>query len=485
MPIANLQWLKTLLSSLNPNELDFFKKRLKLNADRQNRSSKMLQFITQVENDQEIKKTEKNRKMISATEDRLLNHLLDDNCLKKRDNDLLRNIHLSKKFLKAQTLFSEGCTARCIEHLNALLRLPETNLHLFLKEQICSFKLAVLATTGKQEEYLQTLEMKNETEYKRSVEVKAIRIYNQVKLRSNQIRNENTVPLLNSAIDQIKSLKSKHNSDLILFIQYAIESVLLENENKLSQAILKLNQAEKHTKSALINNLIQSSLELKSEKARLFLNQGNYIDSSFYASICNENSPNTTITYYRAKKILFINNFLKENHTSNSWIEGASFKKDLRFKNSDIISWYYLKVCHLRSSNQLDKCLKTIDFITDSFKINSDLNIYLRLHKITLYISLEELDRADKEIESFRKYIQRNKLKKLLNNFGKINLYQFLKEAKASGYQTQANLSLETPKPVNIPISFNYTGYLDLYNFKLWIGEQQHKQISAISSAVI
>lgn len=488
MPIENRQWLHTLFSSLSEYEAKFFKERLKGNSAIHHRESKMLQFVTQLEKQAEIPKSERNRKMTTATEDQILNFLLDDINLKKRKGISFRNISLNKKLLKARTLFTQGCIQRSLEHLNALLRSKHLEQDLLLQEQVYSFKLSVLATTGNQEEFLKTLALKSEIEYKRSLETKAIRIYHQSKLRSFQNFDGNQKVLIKHSLNQISQIKSKHCSDTIEFIFYMINANCLEIEDSPSEAINEINKASKYTEAALTNNLIHSQLELASHKARLYFNDGNTVDASFSASICEENSPTTTYVYLQGLKIQFLINHLKNKHSANNWIENTNLSKKIinsQTNNNDIVSWYYLKMCHYHQEDyNLNKCINTIAHINSSYKFSIDLNIYLRLHKITALISLQQLDQADKEIESLRKFIQRNKAENILKKHKKLSLYSFLRLYKATGYQEPPPLHIQQAEQVTLNASYDHQGYLDIYCFKNWAKNLQPGQYTQTQSSL-
>ncbi|MCR9155542.1 MAG: hypothetical protein NXI09_15665 [Bacteroidetes bacterium] len=377
-----------------------------------------------------------------------------------------RAYHLERGLLKARVLMQKEVFNRSEQHLGTLIRkaLQNEDYEIALRAQRTSISLTALHRDDKK--FAKQLKSIDELQYLNQQKFRAIRLYQELRIRKQRDLNENLDDYLLTSHRSLVELANKTNSKTIRFIQIFFEKELLEQKCDPAGALALIEPLQKLEDFALNQFLLGSNMELFFELGRLLFSIGQVHSSEFFLQKCIQNMSVVQHAYHKSLELLF---FLYHHQGRIKDRDNLLYEKGCHLMKNDLLNaverghWLFYRACLSLEAEEYQKCLRDIDRIFAHNKPEMSLNLHLRMIRIIALIESQLLDHSDREIEALRKFISRNKLRLKLDSLGLTDCYHFMLSYKKQGYQIS---SANQVAPMKFePSKLMFT----LYNFGDWM----------------
>lgn len=437
MPLKNWLRLQQLSASLTPQEKNYFKAILQVSGGPG--PSKILSLFYSFEGPMGTaapQLSDKDRKLLHLLEDRIVDNLLMDvNLLRNRKGQLKNEgLVVHKSFLKSKILKERGIIRRASQIAGACaekaIALEDYGLAL-------RFQLSMVSLHRFEKDFHSLLARIDFYEYCNNLKNKAVRLYKELQLKKFLGLTENLDLFVRQNLEVLVHLEKKHKCNTLRYIRLYFQKEQLEMQGIPQQALHVLTHLYKMCSLSIDCQLVHNLHELVYEQARLSFEMGNVSIARYFLAKSIEQLPDECASCQNSRFLLFLIDYtegrfegcqsqVKEIH------QGPYFRELMPTAHK--VKWHFYHSCLLFSMGQYERCLQKVDETYLLGKPSGPMNLKLRFLKLMCLVSLEKLDRADRETESLRKFISRNRLKPVLTDLGLEAFLEMLLKLKYFGY---------------------------------------------------
>lgn len=428
----------SLVSTLIPSEKNILLNVIEATRNPHSKKSKLSELFKELDqNSSHGKKA--NRKLLELLEDRILDSLIMDvNLLRqgKYTNTESTSVILQKESIKSRLLYSRGIVKRAYQIAETCINRAKETESFDIILGLLHQQLSMICIHQNQQDFFHKMMEIDHFESCRSLKMKAIRLYRELKIKKYHGVTENLDFFVESSLKQLYQFQSKVSFEAIDFITLYFEMEKYEMSGDIfssQQTIVKLyEKCNPNSESPLIFNIY----ELVYEQARLHLELGQIDECCFLLEKCISHLPIENFSCQRSLELLFLLKFIKKDlHIASEILsqlkESEYFEKLIPPR--DKARWTYYEACLFFSLNDPKRCLRVLS-TTSLTGIDALDNIRVRYLRTMAFIELEHLDQADRQIESTRKFIERNNLVLPLEETGLIHFFECLTALKYCGY---------------------------------------------------
>ncbi|QNR23214.1 hypothetical protein [Croceimicrobium hydrocarbonivorans] len=428
----------------------------------------MLALFVELKEDNSIckAKNDSQRKLGELLENQILDLLLHEQNTYSGFDDASHPMLLEKRLIKARVLMQHGVYQRSEQHLSRIVQIATEaeDFEMAIRAQRSMISITALhKDSQKFTKYFKTLD---DLEYLNAQKNRAIRLFQELRIRKQRQLLENMLIFLSSAYSKLEESSQKAPSKTLEFIRLYFLKEKLEFEGDPGGSIAVLNKLQDAAPIALSNYLISGPMELFYEMARLLFSTGNSWSAEFFLQKCVRRMKLENYSYHRSLELLFFLYHHQDLEAKRNAILNLQLPELLQsdsLSTFDHCKWLYYRACVALNEHNAHACLKDIDRIYHLDKPENSLNLHLRMLRITAFIESQLFDHADRDIEASRKFINRNKLEEKMIQLQLWDYFEALKALKKTGYQFE-QLSLNKPiffKPKALGFTlFNYADWL-------------------------
>ncbi len=457
--------LVRLIENLDDSQIEELRENLNRKCFKKNTQSKLLPFFLRVI-DQETgitKATDRERKLGELLEDRILDQLISS---PPQEADRIHcSFNLERRLLKARVLLQKDVYQRSEKHLCTLIRNAKKDEDYEIAIRAERTLISITALHKEDRKYATYLKEIDELEYCNSHKNQAIRLFQELRIRKQRLLTENLSIYLENCCNRLEGLSEKTQSKTIRFIQLYFLKDKLEMAGDPGASIGLIEELQELCPYALSNYLLSSSFELFFDLARLQFSMGQSWMAEFFLKSCLRHLEPRAYVYQQSLELLLFLYHHQDRRNQRDRIleeDAPHLIYADHLSPEDRSKWLFYRACIALEKGRAHQCLKDIDRIYNLEKPKDDLNLNLRILRITALIESSLFDHADLEIEACRKFIARKKLTEMLAQLDLNEVLTKLKQLKQNGYQI---IELDGDNPIRFkPALLKYT----LFNYANW-----------------
>ncbi len=403
-----------LVSSLSPQEKNVVVNVVNATRNPNSKKSKLLEAFESLNELNPGVKPE-NRKLLELLENRVLDCLLMDvNLLRqgKYTNDEQLVLTLQKEGIKSRILYNKGVVKRAYEVAETCIAKAKKTESFDIILNLLHQQISMICFHQNERAFLTKLEEIDLYESQRSIKLKAIRLYRELKMKKFHGITENLDLFLKIGLDHLENYHSKASLASIDFIILFFEREIYELEGEIIDALSTTVELYSLCRETPECPLVYSLYELAYDQARYVYQLGRVDEAKFLLEKCITQLPMENHACQKSFELLFTINVkagkFERAGQLLSQLKGTSYFESL-MPIKDKATWAHKEAYLCFTLHNHKKCLRVLSI--NNFKPLSNIErLEVRLLRIMALIEMDYLDIADKQIEATRKFMERKKI---------------------------------------------------------------------------
>lgn len=347
---------------------------------------------------------------------------------------------LLKETIKSRLLYSRGIVKRAYQVAENCLQQAKQVQNFDIVISILQQQASMICIHQDETSYFEKVAEIDYYESCRNISTKAERLYRELSMKKYHSILENLDLFIDVSLKQLYAFQVKVRLISLDFIVLSFEKEKHELEGNIFDSLQTTIKLYEKCLASGACSLVFNVYELVYEQARLSYELGRAEETIFLLDRCIKKLPMENVACQKSFELLFLIQFLDK--------KTAAAKGTLqKLKESDFYGklmpaplksrWVYYEACLFFSLSEPKKCIRVL--ATADISGLDDLDkIRLRFLKIMAFVELEYLDMADKQIESTRKFIERNGLADIMQESGLHLFFECLTALKYCGYDFQS-----------------------------------------------
>lgn len=483
--------VEALISTLTPQEISVIEDTINATRSDFSKNSKLLNLFQSLYEDNYTRAAKPfKRKLIELLESRILDCLL-------MDVNLLRNgkylnstsimITTGKECLKVQLLISRGMAKRAYQVAETCIERCKSNEDYQTLLNLLNQQLSLISLHANHSAFIKKIDEVTVFEKHLTVKRTALQLYRELMLKKHLGITENLIDFVEKSLSLLVGYDSKIKFKTLSTIKAIFQKELYELQGRYPEAL--------HTAVSIYNNCYShpqksgyfNIYELVFEQARLCFLLNRAVDCVFLLEKSISKIPTQSPFNQQSSELLFAIKFSTGDFKACTQIISHIFTNlsdDSILPEHLNTNWTLFDIAVSFKNKNYSYCHRRLISINSPADLTQSIQI--RVVKIMVLIELEMLDEADKTIEAFRKYIQRNKLASTLEQYGMALFFKCIVQLKYSGYNFVKlldrvdnlfdTLSSKRNGPIKSP---QYD--VSLFDYSDWIKEKLGKHHNTIN----